>query len=158
MLGAEQEDAKNALEDFVEEHTGDEGLLLGAINDKDNVTMGSVKERLKEITPDLVTLLDGEDIDEEREALERCLSLLETKSKTDKAARDAQFSPLIRRCWLATPTLNEAEDQDNRRQRQVVYQHSSSRLKTRCERLAQQLTGRVKRARGALRTAIAATR
>ena len=34
MLGAEQENARSALEDFVEEHTGDEGLLLGALNDK----------------------------------------------------------------------------------------------------------------------------
>ena len=60
MLGAEQEDAKSTLEDFVEEHTGDEGLLLDAVNDKGNVTLAGVKARLKEITPDLVTPLDEE--------------------------------------------------------------------------------------------------
>ena len=91
LLGAEQEHAKSTLEDFVEEHTGNEGLLLGALNDKGNVTMGDAKARLKEITPDLVTPLDEEDTDEERNALEYCLSLLETKSKADKAVRNAQL-------------------------------------------------------------------
>ncbi len=92
MLVAEQENAKSALEDFVEEHTGDEGLLLSALNDKGNVTIAGVKARLKEITPDLVTPLDEEDTDEERDALECCLSLLETKSKADKAVRAARIA------------------------------------------------------------------
>ena len=91
-LQAEREDAASALEDFVEEHTGDEGLLLGGLNDKGNVTKGCVKARLKAITPDLVTPLDKEDTDEERNALERCLSLLETKSNADKAVKDAQLA------------------------------------------------------------------
>ena len=71
-LQAKQEVAKSALEDFVEEHTRDEGLLLDAANDKGNVTLGGVKARLKEIIPDLVTPLDEEDTDEERNALEWC--------------------------------------------------------------------------------------
>ena len=104
--------------------------------------MGSVKERLKEITPDLVTLLDGEDIDEEREALERCLSLLETKSKTDKAARDAQFS-LDTKVLARYTALNEAEIKT------IVVKDKwftsiQASIEDEVRRLAQQLTGRVK--------------
>ena len=108
QLGAEQESAKIALEDFVEEHTGDEGLLLGALNDKGNVTMGDVKARLKELTPDMVAPLDEVDTDEERDALECCLLLLETKSKADKAARAAQLE-LDTKVLARYTTLAEAE-------------------------------------------------
>ena len=107
-LQTKQEDAKCALEDFVEEHTGDEGLLQDAVNDKGNVTMGDVKARLKEFTPDLVTPLDGEDTDEERNALECCLSLLESKSKADKAVRDTQLA-LNTKVLARYTTLTEAK-------------------------------------------------
>ena len=142
MLGAEQEDAKSALEDFVEEHTGDESLLLGAINDKDNVTMGSVKERLKEITPDLVTPLDGEDIDEEREALERCLSLLEIKSKTDKAVRDTQLA-------LNTKVLDRYTTLTEAKIKTLVVEDKwltsiQVAIENEVQRLTQQLAGRVR--------------
>ena len=137
-----QKDAKIALEDFVEAHTGDEGLLLGAANDKGNVTMGNVKARLKEITPDLVTSLDEGDTDEEREALKRCLSLLETKSKADKAARDAQLA-LDTKVLNRYATLTEAEIKTL-----VVgdkwFASLQAAIEDEVQRLIQQLAGRVK--------------
>ena len=40
MLQAKQEAAARELEEFVEEHTGEEGLLEDAVNDKGKVTKG----------------------------------------------------------------------------------------------------------------------
>ena len=137
MLMAEQENAKSALENFVEEHTGDEGFLLGALNDKGNVTMAGVKARLKEITPDLVTPLD-----EERDALECCLALLETKSKADKAARDAQFV-LDTKVLTRYAALTEAEIKTL-----VVedkwFASIKGSIENEVQRVIQALTGRVK--------------
>lgn len=142
FLSAEQEHAKIDLEDFVEAHTGDEGLLLGAVNDKGNVTVAGVKARLKEITPDLVTPLDEEDTDEERDALECCQSLLETKSKADKAAREAQFA-LDTKVLNRYATLTEAEIKAL-----VVkdkwFASIQAAIENEVQRVTQQLTGRVK--------------
>ncbi len=141
-LQAKQEDAKSALEDFVEEHTGDEGLLLDAANDKGNVTLGGVKARLKEITPDLVTPLDEEDTDEERNALECCLCLLETKAKADKAVKDAQLA-LNTKVLARYTTLTEAEIKTL-----VVedkwFASIGAAIEDEIQRLTQRLTGRVK--------------
>ena len=107
-LGAKQEVAKSTLEDYVEEHSGDEGLLSGALNDKGNVTKVSVKERIKSITLDLLTPIVEDDIDAEHNALERCLSLLETKSKADKSVRAAQDA-LNKKVLARYTTLTETE-------------------------------------------------
>ena len=139
MLGAEQENAQSALEDFVEAHTG---LLLGSVNDKGNVTMGGVKERLKEITPDLVTPLDEEDTDKERNVLECCLSLLESKSNADKAVRDAQLA-LDTKVLARYTALTEAEIKT------LVagdkwFGSIQAAIEAEVQRLTQQLTRRVK--------------
>ena len=84
--------------------------------------MGGVKARLKGITPDLVIPLDKEDTDEELNALECCLSLLETKSKADKAVKDAQHA-LNTKVLARYATLTEAEIKTLRRRRQMVCKH-----------------------------------
>ncbi len=86
------ETAENALEEYIEEHTGDEGLLADATNESENVTKTSVNARLKELTPDLLTHNDGQGNDAERDALKHCLSLIDVKSKADKAVKDAQLA------------------------------------------------------------------
>ena len=91
MLEAKQVAAVNALEEYIEEHTDEDGLLTDALNDKGSVTKSSVNERLKAITPDLMILRETQDNDEERNALEHCLSLLDAKSKADKAVKEAQL-------------------------------------------------------------------
>ncbi len=141
-LQAKQEDAKSALEDFVEEHTGDEALLLDAANDKGKVTMGGVRERLKAITPDSVTPLDGEDTDEERNALECCLCLLETKSEADKGVKNAQFA-LNTKVLDRYATLTESETKT------IVVEDKwfgsiQAAIEDEVQRLTQQLTGRLK--------------
>ena len=107
-LQSAQETASQAVDEYVEEHTGDEGLLSAATNDSGNITKTSVKARLDVLTPDLMTLHETEDNDEEREALEQCLSLLEAKANADKAVKDAQLA-LDRQVLAHYGTLTETE-------------------------------------------------
>ncbi|MDX2206062.1 MAG: type I restriction-modification system subunit M [Gemmatimonadales bacterium] len=85
-LQSAEETAARELEEFVEEHSaggeGEDGPLAEATNDKGKVTKGGVKERLKAI--------EGEpESDEERDALTRCLALIEAESAAAKAVKDA---------------------------------------------------------------------
>ena len=108
MLAAKQATAASALEAYIEEHTGEDGLLADAINDKGNITASSVKERLKALTPDLMMHRETQDNDDEGDALEQCLSLLDAKSKSEKAVKDAQQA-LDEQVLAHYATLTEAE-------------------------------------------------
>ena len=48
MLAAKQAAATSTLEAYIEEHTGEDGWLADAVNDKGNITVSSVKARLVE--------------------------------------------------------------------------------------------------------------
>ena len=108
MLETKQAAAVSDLEEYIEEHTGEDGLLAEATNDKGSVTKSSVNERLKALTPDLMIPRETHDNDEERDALEHCLSLLETKSKADKMVKDAQLT-LDEQVLAHYGTLTKAE-------------------------------------------------
>ncbi|HEY2931065.1 MAG TPA: class I SAM-dependent DNA methyltransferase [Acidobacteriota bacterium] len=100
-LQTKQEIAARELEEFVEEHTGDEGLLTDATNDKGKVTKGGVKDRIKAV--------EGEsENDEERDALTRCLELIEADSDASKAVKDAQAA-LDEQVLAKYVTLTDAE-------------------------------------------------
>ncbi len=107
-LQTAQETAITTLDEYIEEHTGEDGLLAEATNDSGNVTKTSVNARLKELTPDLMTLNNAEDDDEERDALEYCLSLIDAKAKADKAVKDAQLA-LDQQVLARYDTLTETE-------------------------------------------------
>ncbi len=59
------ETAEMALAEYIEEHTGEEGLLSEVVNDSGNVTKTSVNARIKELAPNLMTRNETEDNDEE---------------------------------------------------------------------------------------------
>jgi type I restriction enzyme M protein len=82
-LRAGQEAAARELEEFIEEHTGEEGLLEEAVNDKGKVTKAGVNDRLKAIQ-------DDPESRAEREALKQCLKLMDAESKAARAVKDAQ--------------------------------------------------------------------
>ena len=107
-LEAQQAAAVSALEEYIEEHTGENGWLADATNDKGSVTKSSVNERLKAVPPALTILPETQDNDEERDALEYCLSLFNAKSKADKALKDAQLN-LDTRVLAHYGTLTEDE-------------------------------------------------
>lgn len=79
---AEQEALAASLAELEEEHLGDEGLLVDAMNDKDKVTKTSVKSRLKVIKKD-------PDAGEERAVLERYLELADRESEFGKQVKEA---------------------------------------------------------------------
>ena len=59
------ESATQALDEYIEEHTGEDGLLADATNDSGNITKTSVNARIKELTHDLMTIGDAQDNDDE---------------------------------------------------------------------------------------------
>jgi len=81
----QQEEASREIEEFVEENTGEEGLLEEAVNEKGSVTKSAVTDRLKELgrNPD-------PEFEDEHKALSHYLELYEAESAAKKAIKDAQ--------------------------------------------------------------------
>ena len=104
------ETAEQKLDDeYIEEHTGEDGLLADATNDSGNITQSSVNARLKALTPDLMMLNETQDNnDDECNTLEHCLSLIDAKSKADKAVKEAQLA-LDEQVLARYATLTETE-------------------------------------------------
>jgi len=75
--------AAQELAEFIEEHTGEEGLLNDAASDRNKITKASATARLRAIR-------DADASDDERQTLEQCLSLVEAESKASKAVKAAQ--------------------------------------------------------------------
>ena len=82
-LRTEQENIARELEEFVEEYSGEDGLLEGATRDAGKVTQAAVRARLKAVAG------NPED-QEERDALEVCLALMKALAAAKKVARAAQ--------------------------------------------------------------------
>ena len=83
FLLAEQERIAREMEAFVEENTGEDGLLGGATTDAGNVTQAVVRARLREVRS------GGGDSDE-RDTLEVCLDLMKAEAKAKRAAKEAR--------------------------------------------------------------------
>ena len=97
-LQVKRDTAAREIEEFVEEHTGEEGLLDDAVNDKGKLTRPSVTARLKAIRVD-------PDSDAQREALQRCVVLIEAESKASREAKAALDAQVLTRY----ATLSESE-------------------------------------------------
>ena len=100
-LEAAHGDVVRKLEDFVEEHTGEDGLLEDVTNDKSKVTKASLKVRIKAIQVE-------PESEQEREVLTRCLDLVEAESKAGKAVKDAQVG-LDQKVMASYTTLAETQ-------------------------------------------------
>ncbi|MCQ1537833.1 type I restriction-modification system subunit M [Methanocalculus taiwanensis] len=98
-LRMEQEQAARELEEFIEENTGEEGLLEDAKGESGKITKGDLSQKLKEIGR------DPEDADE-RDALKRCLALMDAESDATKAVKTAQ-AKLDAAVLAMYPKLNE---------------------------------------------------
>ena len=136
-LEVERETVSRELEEFVEEHTGQDGLLEDAINDKGKITKAGLKMQITTIPE------DGEpESDEERKILTYCLALIDAQSKATKAIKDAQAA-LDLRVLKHYTKLTDVEIK-----LLVVEDKWFTSIRTAVEgevqRLAQQLAGRVK--------------
>jgi type I restriction enzyme M protein len=79
VLQTKLDEATQALESHLEEHGGEEGALVEAINDKDKITKASVAARTKLATDD-----------EERKELKQATKLFNAEANTKKAVKEAQ--------------------------------------------------------------------
>lgn len=100
-LQVAHDNAARELAEFIEENSGDEGVLVDAMNEKGKLTKAGVKERLKAIK-------NEEDNDEEREALTCCLQLMEAESDAGSAVKEAQAA-LDEKVLAKYAKLSEAE-------------------------------------------------
>ena len=82
-LEAKRDVISRELEELDEEQGGEDGPLVEGKTDKGKLTAASVKARLKAIKHD-------RDADEERQALEQCLALIEREAEASKKAKAAQ--------------------------------------------------------------------
>ncbi|GAB4330543.1 MAG: type I restriction-modification system subunit M [Calditrichia bacterium] len=82
-LQAKADEAAQALESFVEEHSGEEGALEDVVNDKGKVSKAAVSQKLKDLGAD-------PELAEERQALGKCLELIEAEAAARKAVKEAQ--------------------------------------------------------------------
>lgn len=94
-LDAEAEAATAAVDEYVEEHGADEGLLSDAVNDKGKLTQAAAKDALKEAK--------AADDDETIECAQAALELLKAEAAAKKAAKDEQAA-------LDTATLKKYGD------------------------------------------------
>ena len=131
------ETATQELDQYIEEHTGEDGLLADALTEKGSITKASLNTRLKELTPNLLTQNDTQDNDEELEAIEHCLTLLDAKSKADKELKDAQLV-LDKKVLAHYATLTEVEIKQL-----VVDDKWFATIQTDIHNIVQQLTQRL---------------
>ncbi len=81
-LSTEAEAAAQTVDEFGDEHGGDEGLLSDAVNDKGKLTQPAIKEALKQA--------ESADDDETVERARAAIGLLQAEAVARKTARDAQ--------------------------------------------------------------------
>jgi type I restriction enzyme M protein len=129
------DESSRMLEEFVEENTGEDGLLEDAMNDKGKVTRVGVNARLKEIG-------DDPEFAEECKALEVCSNLLNTEVLLRTVVNDLQ-EKLDRQVLAKYFILTEAEIKTL-----VVDEKWFASIQTAIEsevqRLTQQLASRVR--------------
>ncbi len=124
------DDITQQQESLIEEHTGDEGLLVEALNDRDRVTKTTINARLR-VTTD----------EEEREVLEQAKQLfdLETSAKSQiRTAQEALDSAVL----AQYNTLDEAEI------KQLLIEDKwlatlQGQIEAEIERITQQLASRL---------------
>ena len=141
-LQARQESAVRELEEFAEEHTGEEGLLEDATNDKGKVTKSGVKERIKQLNTGNGLFAAENDNTDELEALEKCLELIETESDAAKTVKDAQ-AELDAKVLAKYPKLTEDEIKTLAVE-DKWFASIRAAIEGEVQRLTQHLAGRVK--------------
>ena len=83
QLEADVATTEQQLEELKEEHSGEEGLLAEVIDDKGNMTKGTVTSRIKETK-------DDPEAEDEHKILKEYLALLEQETETKRKIKEAQ--------------------------------------------------------------------
>lgn len=136
---------EQAIEEMAEEHSGEEGLLEAAKNDKDKLTKASVAARLKEVKVDRSERSDGSvppDGADERAVLEQYLSLLEHEAATSakvKAAQEALMAKVAAQYGKLTEDEIKTLVVDDK-----WLATLAADVQSELDRVSQALTGRIK--------------
>ncbi len=131
QLQAELDAATQTLESFIEEHNGEEGLLLEAQTDAGKISKASISTRLK-------VAIETDEL----EVLNQCKSLIEAEAKEKKLVKDTQ-EKLDKQVFTKYPTLTEEEIKT------LVVDDKwfvllAGNIQAEIERVTQQLANRVK--------------
>lgn len=136
-LQATADTAGSELDAFIEEHSGEDGLLAGATTDADKVTRTSVRARLRELQQDRTP---GDD--EELVALRQCSTLFDAKAQADSEVKAAQGA-LDERTLAQYGKLTEADIKSLViEDKWLTALHSA--IEEEVGRVAQRLTARVR--------------
>lgn len=131
QLQAAYDEATQTLDAYLEEQSGEEGLLADAMNDKEKVTAASVKARIKVATDK-----------DEQAVLKRTQQLFDAETHAKKAHKEASES-LDRAVFARYPKLQDSEIKtllvEDKWQASL---HAA--LEAEIERVTQQLANRVK--------------
>ncbi|WP_312452354.1 type I restriction-modification system subunit M [Stutzerimonas nitrititolerans] len=134
-LEAKRDAISRELEELDDEQGGEDGPLAEGKTDKGKLTAASVKARLKAIKHEL-------DVDEERQALENCLALIEREAEASKKAKAAQ------KVLDAKVLAHYAQLSETELKTLVVDDKWLATLKsdvqTELDRVSQALTGRIR--------------
>lgn len=134
-LEAKRDAISRELEELDEEQGGEDGPLAEGKTDKGKLTAASVKARLKTIKHD-------RDADEERQALEQCLTLIEREAEASKKVKITQKA-LDAKVQTHYAQLSEAE------LKTLVVDDKwlatlQADVQTELDRVSQTLTGRIR--------------
>ena len=134
-LEAEGAAIAQAMEEMAEEHSGEEGLLESAKNDKDKLTKASVAARLKEIKGDA-------DATDERKVLKDYLAFIEKEAATSAKVKDAEEA-LLAKAAAKYGKLSEEEIKS------LVVDDKwlaalATAVQSELDRVSQALTGRIR--------------
>lgn len=130
QLQADLDNATQELESYLEENSGEDGLLAEALNDKDKVTKVTITARLKVATDK-----------EEKAALTQAKALFDAESESKKALKEAQ-DQLDRAVFKHYATLSE-DDIKTLIVNNKWHATLQSRIQAEIERIIQQLANRV---------------
>ena len=131
QLQADLDNATQELESYLEENSGEDGLLAEALNDKDKVTKVTITARLKVATDK-----------EEKAALKQAKALFDAEADSKKALKEAQ-DQLDRAVFKHYATLSE-DDIKTLIVNDKWHATLQGRIQAEIERIIQQLANRVK--------------
>ncbi|MCF8111655.1 MAG: type I restriction-modification system subunit M [Desulfobacteraceae bacterium] len=137
-LQANQETAARELEEFAEEHEGEEDLLSEVKNDKGKVTKTAVTARLKAIK-------NEPESEDEKNVLSRCLELIEAESSAARKAKEVRAEldkAVLERYWQLTEDEIKTLVVDDK-----WFAGIEKAVEKEVERVTSQLAGRVRQLR-----------
>jgi type I restriction enzyme M protein len=134
-LESERDNLESELQEFEEEHTGEDGLLEEVRNDKGNITKTALKKKVKELEKE-------EDSEEELEVFNKYLTLTDDISSIKKKIKKKEKA-LSKKVAEKLETIIEEEVKDIVVEKKWIRTVKSKVLEE-MERISYRLTSRIK--------------